>query len=400
MSRRRKGSGADSQPSQPIDNDDSQPRRHSGLLQPKQSPQDRAELRSEYRKLIQRTESQHTQLVQPASTGLADTLAEADRIFGRVKKPREAALDAELLNVISQYGVEQSQKLQTGFKLYDADEFVLRLRTLLRPANQQFDLDHEADTENPHHQAALNSLDWINLGNRCLAYRQRTPALDCMLGPLSLQPTERKPRRVAVRQQLGPETQPEKVTEASIEDVDRETAARVAEVKQCLDAQPGPINYFLFVINPESFTQTVENIFHTSFMIKEGSARIDLDEEGLPVISSCAPPNEEDFANGAVRRHQTVIRMEKAIWAQLIELMGITKGVLPHRKPHNSSRPAPAPARPAAAAAPPAPPSAGSRGARRSQKSGKAEVSSSDEDIPAKSRSSKSRRLSQDDDSD
>lgn len=46
-----------------------------------------------------------------------------------------------------------------------------------------------------------------------------------------------------------------------------------------------PINLFEFVINPRSFGQTVENIFYLSFSVRDARARIEVDRDGIPIVS-------------------------------------------------------------------------------------------------------------------
>lgn len=43
------------------------------------------------------------------------------------------------------------------------------------------------------------------------------------------------------------------------------------------------MNLFKFIINPESYSQTVENIFYTSFLVKDKRAAIEFDDNE-PVI--------------------------------------------------------------------------------------------------------------------
>lgn len=44
------------------------------------------------------------------------------------------------------------------------------------------------------------------------------------------------------------------------------------------------IPFYEFVIDPKSFTKTVENMFHVAFLVKDGYARITLDKNELPMI--------------------------------------------------------------------------------------------------------------------
>lgn len=55
------------------------------------------------------------------------------------------------------------------------------------------------------------------------------------------------------------------------------------------EQQPEGIHLLKFVINPKSYTQTVENIFFTSFLVKEGKAAIEMNDQAEPMIcASCS----------------------------------------------------------------------------------------------------------------
>jgi hypothetical protein len=48
------------------------------------------------------------------------------------------------------------------------------------------------------------------------------------------------------------------------------------------------INFLELVINPDDYGQTVENIFYASFLIKEGQAGIQVDDDGQVIIRMSA----------------------------------------------------------------------------------------------------------------
>jgi len=48
------------------------------------------------------------------------------------------------------------------------------------------------------------------------------------------------------------------------------------------------VNLFRFVINPNDFAQSVENLFYLSFLIRDGECALEIEEDGEPVI--CAFP--------------------------------------------------------------------------------------------------------------
>ena len=108
------------------------------------------------------------------------------------------------------------------------------------------------------------------------------------LGPVSL---EQKVRQIArqARQELSKDDlrKPQELTVQDIAEQENETSRNVEGVYRCL-LKHQPINYFVFVVNPHSFSQTVENIFYFSFLIRDGKAKVELDEDDMPMI--CKTP--------------------------------------------------------------------------------------------------------------
>lgn len=76
------------------------------------------------------------------------------------------------------------------------------------------------------------------------------------------------------------------IGEDDIEHDENAAPKLVKHVADVLEEQGGQtgINLFKFIINPESYTQTVENIFFTSFLIKDRRAAIDYDDNDEPYI--------------------------------------------------------------------------------------------------------------------
>ena len=46
----------------------------------------------------------------------------------------------------------------------------------------------------------------------------------------------------------------------------------------------GRLHYFKFLIDPDSYAHSVENMFHFSFLIKDGRAGVTMGKDGQPYI--------------------------------------------------------------------------------------------------------------------
>lgn len=135
------------------------------------------------------------------------------------------------------------------------------------------------------------------------------------------------------------------------------------------------IPYLKFVVNPHSYAQTIENMFYFSFLVKEGKAAIEIEEEegelqgeaiACMSLSSpldwitdkrmkvrCEAANETDIANGATKS-QIVTTFDIASWKVIlpsfsarsmlmdqqavIEAYEITESIIPDRAPKGQMR--------------------------------------------------------------
>lgn len=109
-------------------------------------------------------------------------------------------------------------------------------------------------------------------------------------GPLAVEHTKRVTQKRARRRSVGVEQRPQELQTQARQKGEKAAADdmvhNVMTVQKLLEEkdQGEGINFLELVINPDDYGQTVENIFYASFLIKEGSAGIQVDEDGQVII--------------------------------------------------------------------------------------------------------------------
>ena len=93
------------------------------------------------------------------------------------------------------------------------------------------------------------------------------------------------------------------------------------------------------LFNPKSFTQTVENLYHYSFLVKEGAASLNVRDEkvldkekgfyldGGPVVRNVTKKE----VNATPR--QAIVSLTMEDWKDLIEAYDVQSSDVPHREP-------------------------------------------------------------------
>lgn len=158
-------------------------------------------------------------------------------------------------------------------------------------------------------------IDFNSLGRDCRVFFPTVPTWDCMLGAMEISLVAKKTRAnvegdaatvkkratkvvhqvetLGVLSSTQPKKQPrvdgeeeEEVSHAKAEANQFEHHADLQrELNKTLQRHKNDnVEVFDTVVNPKSFTQTVENIFALSFLVKDGKAAIKLDEEHKPIV--------------------------------------------------------------------------------------------------------------------
>ncbi|KII92185.1 hypothetical protein PLICRDRAFT_104315 [Plicaturopsis crispa FD-325 SS-3] len=299
---------------------------------PDQDPDEKRDVRKKYRTLQKSAEDQQANPNDYTAEDLVEQVRDADELFSKVKGPQEATLDSDFLVKMSNLGAQKARQMKSAGSSFDMDDFISKLITFMGGRKQiGGGLPDDSDVENGNDGDA--PLDWDKIGRKALAKSRRVPAMDFMLGPLSIEQKKRAPvKRSKLEKNKEEERKPQELKEEDIQRSQNETTKNVAGIEKLLGEENGPVNLFKFVVNPNDFAQSVENIFYLSFLIRDGKCALETDEQGEPIIFTCEQPSPEDY-EGGLKKRQIVMEFDMATWKRAIEVFNITETKIPQRPP-------------------------------------------------------------------
>ncbi|XP_043911988.1 non-structural maintenance of chromosomes element 4 homolog A isoform X2 [Protopterus annectens] len=287
-------------------------------------PDNRRQIRRQYRELIANMQQNREDMVSLSSNRLTEALLEADRLFSSVNQAREAALDSQFLVLASSLGKEKANQLHSSLTVFDPSAFTEDLLTFM--GLNRLEGGGEADSmEEDASDGFLPDDAWCRLGKEAEKMFCRAPTFNFMLGSFKNDPPAPKPR--AERQKKDPRMEEKRVMPAQLkrmeeshqEATEKEVERILGLLQSYFNQDPDtPICYYDFVINPDSFARTVENMFHVSFIIRDGFARIRLDEDKLPIIEPVSGEGSAAKDDNQVR-HQAVISLSPREWKMSLE---------------------------------------------------------------------------------
>jgi len=273
-----------------------------------QSPKERQILRQKYRLLIENTSEKKEEYISPSSQGLKSALSIGDDLFRTVTAAREAALDTEFLTVASQFGAEQSSRLASGLSRFNTEGYITKLLARW----EGYDVSHKIEE---FHNTCVESV------------LTSTPSRTFIYGPLQQTPKKRVIKPRPQKEKIGKKVVPETLKNTKKDD-QNETAKRVEHVNRCILKAGQPIEFWVLVLDPNSFAHTVENIFHVAFLVKDGRVKIKKENNGFTVEPS-DPPLHSDFTDGSAKQIQRILKIDIPTWRKLLEEYSITDAFIP-----------------------------------------------------------------------
>jgi len=284
---------------------------------------DQAVVRAGYRSLmddIAVNEEELGDVANSCHTRLRDYMENNEALFEQVTAPQEAVLDARVIKQLSRLCRQQAEQLSANIATFSQAEFAEKL------------VGNMAGGEAG---AAVTRRKWVLLGRQVQSMFRRSPALTYMYGALDTTPPppkERKAREGRGRQatRVADLVATQDTVLAEAETSDNQTEALVGHVFKCLvgvwrEQGKTPVNLFRFVINPDSFGITVENLFHLSFLVKEGKVAITADE-GLPHILPLTKRRQGGEGEG--EKNQVVMNINMEDWRRMKEALGVTSAAI------------------------------------------------------------------------
>ncbi|GMM53694.1 Smc5-Smc6 complex subunit [Maudiozyma humilis] len=192
------------------------------------------------------------------------------------------------------------------------------------------------------HYNSFEQFNWCKLSG-LFTELTRTPATtDNLIGPFAY---EKKVRVKTVRQKntdvVGELVKPDNPTGKDLADNDENSTPD--QVRRCYKAltkrlgKGNSMSLFQFVIDPKSFSRSVENLFYTSFLIKEGRIVMEEDpENGYPIIRLKESAKGKDKHHKEMekekqrnaRENHIIFQMDMPTWSKLIEKFNITASFL------------------------------------------------------------------------
>lgn len=287
----------------------------------------------EERQLARKTVRQITEDAE-VNTGAESQLGFLERLdsnYKNVKNTRDAVADANALNKVTRNFTKDLVANTSGKVPWD-NHGTLTTKLITK-------LITHASGDHSNRAVPKTRDAWNGIGMIAQKFLRTAPIPQFMLGPLSMD-TTKKVRQQGQRREKVDFSKATKASTAVDPDLEkkqdfsdrlvRELTALITEVDRSSegDLSQAP-NLFKLCVHPKSFSQTVENFFHLSFVVKQGLAQI-ANHEGEPVVIATEKASGKQEKSENPEQH-IIFELNMQDWHDAVELYNIKKPMIEDR---------------------------------------------------------------------
>lgn len=276
---------------------------------------DSAELRSQYSTLLADVKANRHEFLQASSNALGRVIDQSSTLYSNVKNPQMATVDASLLTLSADISTQRLNCMSRAGSALGLNEWLARMRSAFQVASPSEETLGRIACSISLHAPTIYTL--LALG--------KLPSEEATEGNSIARRQAKRP--AATEEELQQEQTPnEQLASQEERMMENETTVMILKTFERL-AQVAPIPLYRFFINPHSFGQSVENLFWTSFLVREEKAKLskENDEFIINVVHQT-----EDAEVG--EKHQFVCEFDMQKWNEQIAHYSITQSIIPHRK--------------------------------------------------------------------
>lgn len=197
------------------------------------------------------------------------------------------------------------------------------------------DLDEEEEAITDEY--TFNKTNWLKLGILYHQVSKKSILVDFLNGPLKAEKRKIvRARNVDDTKGSGMAKTARQVQASDISgNQEQNTANMVKSVYQTyIEKYDGNgVNLFKFFINPRSFGQSVENLFYTSFLVKDGRLKLYVNNDGVPCIQRVSSDEirEAQLESNKIFASHHIASFNYKAWKKYTKLYNIREAFLGHR---------------------------------------------------------------------
>lgn len=293
--------------------------RENGVNDPSresQSVADRRSLRARYRAVKLDIAEGKEAFTRLDSDRFDHVFRNVEHLHDEVSRPREQIADAEALLDITASFLASVKDVKRGGGLTPSEfvnGIIRNYDTVMVRAEERLE----------------RMIDWRRLGLEATAVFSDAPGMITMLGPMDCQPKQRKVAQRKQRDRPVEGVRPEEL-EDSTDNCRTETDKNMETMFMILKRLKS-VSLEVLVLNRNSFSQTVENIFALSFLVKDGRAKISI-ENGQHVVAPKNFPSQQQRERGEGSMSQFVFRFDFKDWKVMQDMVEEGTELMPHRE--------------------------------------------------------------------